>query len=218
MAAVRQQQRCPRCGATLRPPGLWQSEWTCSRHGAVHPFAPVHPPTTAWLQDVARRSQVPVWCPWPVPAGWLLSGVAEVGSERSGPQATVVAMSGPNPALAPDRPAPGPADMLLVAEAPGIGLGAHLAGLDGVDPGDAVAAGPAHATVDADGHASSLWHVVGAEDRAVYVGEAGGVWLYVLLWPATAGVLLAESLSLTDVRGAPAVVSPPCGALTSRLG
>jgi hypothetical protein len=196
---------------------VWVSDWSCPEHGAVHPLLPPHAPTHAWLDDVAARSRVPVWMLWPLPTGWLFTGLAEAGSERTGPQATVVACSGPNPAPRPEAPAERPADLLLVAEVPGVGLGAHLAGLDDVDPGSAVGQGPAHATVRADGHASSLWLVDGAPDRATYVGEAGGVWLYLVLWPATAGVLLAEPLHLQDVRGMTTACRPPSGAPSARL-
>lgn len=184
----------------------------------MHPLLPPHPPTGAWLDDVAARSRVPVWSLWPLPTGWLFTGLAEAGAPKSGPQATVVAFSGPNPAPRPEAPGERPADLLLVAESPGVGLGAFLAGLDDVDPGASVGCGPAHGQVRADGHASSLWLVDGPPDRATYVGEAGGVWLYLVLWPATAGVLLAEPLHLRDVRGDPAAARPPAGAPTTRLG
>lgn len=181
---------------------------------------PAHDPTQAWLDDVASRARVPVWLPWPMPAGWLFSGIGEVGSSQSGPEAVVVACSGPNPAPNPAAPHERLADLLLVAESPGVGLGAHLSGLDDVDPGTAIGTGPCQAAVRADGHASSLWCVPGTTDRAAYVGEAGGVWLYLVLWPETAGVLLAETLHLRDVRGGRdgrAAVQPPSGARSPRL-
>ena len=37
------------------------------------------------------------------------------------------------------------------------------------------------------------------EDRCAYVGEAMGVWLYVVTWPAAAGYLLEEGLDLHDL-------------------
>jgi hypothetical protein len=193
------------------------SEWTCEVHGSVSPLGVPHPPSAAWLRDVAVRSTVPVWLPWPMPTGWLLSGVAEAGSARSGPTATVVACSGPNPAPRPAAPAERSADLLVVAEAPGVGLGAHLAGIDDVDPGDAVAAGRAHAKVRAGGHPTSLWSVDGAQDRRAFAGESGGVWLWLLLWPASAEVLLLERLDLVDVREDSGLLDPPTGAPSPRL-
>src|SRR5439155_254641 len=72
---------------------------------------------------------VPVWLPWPLPLGWLVAGFAGAGDERTGVRACAVALAGPNPLG-------GPADMVVVAEEPGIGLGAALAGLDVVAPTD----------------------------------------------------------------------------------
>jgi hypothetical protein len=193
------------------------SDWVCGVHGAVAPFAPPHPRSAAWLHSVAERSAVPVWMPWPLPTGWLLTGVAEAGSERAAPVATAVACSGPNPAPHPSVPGELAADLVLVAETPGVGLGAHLAGLHDVDPGDAVAAGRADGKVRTDGHPTSLWHVAGPDDRAAFVGEAGGVWLWAVLWPASAALLLVEDLELVDVRDGGRVVDPPTGAPSPRL-
>lgn len=214
---MREEPRCPRCGETLRPPGLTSSDWTCPGHGAVPPLQAPHPPSTAWLADLAARAAVPVWVPWPLPAGWLLTGEAEVGGPRQRPVATVVACSGPNPAPRPGMPAELAADLLVVAETPGVGLGAHLAGLDDVDPGEAVARGPAHAKVRARGQHTPLWHVDGAGDRAAFVGESAGVWLWMLLWPASAAVLLLESFELVDVRDGGPALDPPVGAPSPRL-
>lgn len=208
---------CPRCGSPLSPPGIWADDWMCARHGPVQPLAPAHPPATTWLRDVASRSSVPVWLPWPLPRGWLLAGVSEAGNPRTGPTATVVALSGPNPAPDPADPSQHPADLLLVAEQPGTGLGARLAGLDAVDPGESVVAGAPQAKVRAGGHPTALWNVGSAPDRATYVGEAGGVWLWLVLWPATAGVMVLEPLDLVDVRSADAAVEPPAGAPSRRL-
>ncbi len=212
--------RCPRCATDVHPPGVWTSAWRCPQHGEVHPLQPSRGPKQELLDDLSTRSPVPVWVPWPIPAGWLFSGVAEAGSPKTGPQAVVVACSGPNPAPHPDAPGERTAELLLVAEAPGVGLGAYLAGLDDVDPGNSVGQGTPHARIRTNGHTTALWHLDSAADRAVYVGEAGGVWLYLVLWPATAGVLLAESLHLTDVRqgtSGRAAVQPPAGAPSPKL-
>lgn len=212
---MRHQTTCPRCGAPVHPPGLWSNDWTCPLHGPVLPVRDPHPPSAAWLRDVASRSRVPVWLPWPLPVGWLLTGVLEAGGEHEGPGAVAVACSGPNPA--PDDPSHSAADLVVVAEQPGVGLGARLAGLDDVDPGRYVAQGAAQAWVEAGDRPAPLWHVPGADDRAAYAGESAGVWLWLLLWPASAGVLVAERLVLVDVREADPAVDPPCGAPTPRL-
>lgn len=201
----------------VRPPGLWSDAWTCSTHGGV---APLHPPVLATveaLQQTGHRSQVPLWLPWPLPAGWLVSGVRAAGDDHSGPVAVVMACSGPNPVAAgPDQPRP--ADLLLVAEQPGVGLAAHLAGLPDVDPGMAVGLGCPNLKLVAEGQHTPLWGV-DVDGAAAYVGEASGVWLWALVWPQTAAAVLLEQFDLRDARDLGLLLElPPHGALSPRLG
>jgi hypothetical protein len=157
-------------------------------------------------------SEVPAWVPWPLPVGWVVTGITGAGDERSGIRATVVACSGP-------APLGGGGDLFFIAEEPGVGLGARYAGLPGPDPGDAVsAAKPAHAKLHAAGHPTAMWCVGGPSDRAVFVGEALGLWLWAVLWPEAAGCLLYEELHLADLREAGLEVALlPFGALSPRL-
>lgn len=174
------------------------SDWRCDRHGVVRPLhVSAHPGPDA-LAVACRRAEVPVWAPRPPPDGWLLTGVAHAGDERTGARATAIACSGP-------APLGGLAEMVLVAEEPGVGLGARLAGLDGPDAGD-VASRAADAEVRAAGHETPLWTVGTAPpDRCAYVGEALGFWLWAVMWPADAGYLLAEHVVLADLRELPSV-------------
>ncbi|RJL33477.1 DUF6758 family protein [Bailinhaonella thermotolerans] len=202
---------CPRCFEPLHAPSPWSSAWRCGVHGDVLPLQPALRPSASALDALIQRTRVPVWLPWPLPPAWLVTGFAWVGDERSGARAGVVAISGPSIV-------DGPADMLLVAEEPGVGLGAAYAGLPGPDPGPGFGAGPSHAKLDACGHPTALWCVEGADDRAVYVGEALGHWLWAVAWPPEAGVLVAlEELDLRDLRDG-ALPDLPYGALTPRLG
>ncbi len=82
------------------------------------------------------------------PSAYLRHGFATVGDDRSGARATAVAVSGPGLLR-------GPADMVLIAEEPGIGLGAHYAGLDGADPGEAFNGSPPHVKLDVSGPAAT---------------------------------------------------------------
>jgi hypothetical protein len=107
-------------------------------------------------------------------------------------RACAVALAGPNPLG-------GPADMVVVAEEPGVGLGAALADLDNVDPGVGFASAPAIATASSGKHDFPVWQV-DSPDRAVFAGEVKGLWLWVVLWPDTAGALLVEPLALRDLR------------------
>ncbi len=94
--------------------------------------------------------------------------------------------------------------MLLVAEELGVGLGARHAGIDGPDPGNLLNVdGAPDAKVLAAGRPTPLWHVRNApEDRAVFAGEARGLWLWAILWPEQSGLLLYDELVLTDLRDA----------------
>ena len=118
-------------------------------------------------------------------------------------------------------PAPlgGGGDLLLVAEAPGVGLAARLGGLPGPDPGAGFDDGPPHAKVDAAGHPTPMWSVVGPPDNAVYVGEAKAAWVWAILWPESAALLLLENVELIDLAGTHPGSSAevPHGALMPRL-
>jgi hypothetical protein len=204
---------CPRCGGPVRPPDLMHSEWRCDGCGPVPPLHVaehisaeiVASATERVIEGSARgRLQVPVWCPWPLLPGWTVTGIAWAGDERTGVRATALACSGPAPL------GDGPADLLLVAEEPGVGLGTRLAGIEGPDPGARLAeamgwpeagrAGhPPHAKIKAAGHPTPLWLVAASADRSAHVGEARGLWLYAITWPADAGYLFAEDLALQDL-------------------
>ena len=186
------------------------SEWECAAHGAVAPYTHVLRATGESVRQLAARSDVPVWSPLPLLPGWTLAGLARAGDERRGARATAVAFGGPSPLG-------GPADLVLVAEEPGTGLGARLAGTEGLDAGDAVRGAP-DAKVLAGGHPTPLWCAASPSDRAVFVGEALGVWLWAVLWPAAAELVLLEHVDLHDVRhDAHASLDLPVGAPSTRL-
>ena len=158
---------------------------------------------------------MPVWVPWPLPHGWLVTGFSGAGDDRTGNRGTAVALSGPNPVG-------GPADLLVIAEEPGVGLGAGLAGLKGLDPGAGFASGAPHATVRAGGQETCLWlaapgECAGPDGCAAFAGEVGGGWVWIVFWPDSAGVMLVESLALRDLRDAEQQWDLPFGALSTRL-
>jgi hypothetical protein len=207
---MRAEPSCPRCGGGLRAPGLWSSAWLCDEHGAVHPLQPVVQPTSDVLHHAASTTVVPLWLPWPLPKDWLVTGLAHAGDERTGARATAVACTGP-------APLGGVCDLLIVAEEPGVGLGAHYAGLDGLDAGPVPDDRAPDAKVHAAGHPTAVWALPEAVDRAVYVGEALGCWLWAVLWPESAGFLLIDEFVLTDLRGSGPELDVPFGALSPRL-
>lgn len=202
---------CPRCGGGLHEPNVWSSAWVCDKHGEVLPLQPVKRPSPEGLQAVLRGARVPVWLPWPLPAGWLVTGFAYAGDERHGGRACAVALSGP-------APLGGPGEMILVAEEPGLGLGARYACLPGPDPGEGfdLATTP-DAKLYVRGHPTPLWIVDAGADRAAFVGEAMGNWLWAVLWPASAGLLLLEEVCLRDLRDHDQELDLPYGAVSPRL-
>jgi hypothetical protein len=79
---------------------------------------------------------------------------------------------------------------------------------------------PVDAKIHAAGHPTAMWSLEpspGAEDRAVYIGEALGHWVWAVIWPGTAGFLLIDDFVLTDLRDAGHELDVPCGALSPRL-
>jgi hypothetical protein len=200
---------CPRCRGTAHAPTAGSREWRCDLHGEVYPLAPARLPTTEGLRALVRQARVPVWLPWPLPAGWLVTGFTGAGDARSGTRASALALSGPNPLG-------GLAEMLIVAEEPGVGLGAGLAGLPGPDPGEGFTACPPAAAVTVAHHDAPLW-LVEAAGQAVFAGEADGSWVWLELWPDTAGTLLVEPLLLRDLRDPEHDLDVPFGALSPLL-
>ncbi|WP_179826274.1 DUF6758 family protein [Nocardiopsis aegyptia] len=204
---------CPRCGRAVQPPGLWTSAWECAVHGRVAPLQEVRAPGTAALEALLPQARVPVWIPWPLPTGWVVTGFAEAGDERSGAVATVVALSGPGPLG-------GIGEAAIVAEDPGVGLGARLAGLEGPDPGDGFDQGAPSAKVRFDGHEIALWNLDVGRDRAVYTGEALAHWLWLVFASADTGLLMCEINALRDLRDindGGVGLEPPFGAISPFL-
>ncbi|RCV50540.1 DUF6758 family protein [Marinitenerispora sediminis] len=204
---------CPRCGRAVHPPSLWSSAWQCDAHGPVAPLQPLRDPNPATLDLLLATAEVPVWIPWPLPTGWVITGFAQAGDERSGGLAAAVALSGP-------APLGGVGELVAVAEDPGIGLAARLAGLEGPDPGDGFDSGPPAGKIRHDGHEIALWSVPAGDDRAVYAGEAMASWVWLVFSPADAGVLICEIGGLRDLRDrndGGAALEPPFGAPTPFL-
>jgi hypothetical protein len=201
---------CPRCRSTVRAPNMWSNAWRCDTHGEVHPVGPPRLPSPEHLQQIKRSARVPVWVPWPLPPGWLVTGATCAGDELTGARATVLACTGPNRLG-------GVGEMIIVAEEPGIGLGAGYAGIDGPDPGADMVDSPCQAKIYAAGHPTPLWWIDAGENRSAYVGAAGGFWLWTVLWPESADLLMLDGLTLLDARDARLELDLPLGALSPRL-
>ncbi|CAB4929894.1 MAG: hypothetical protein F2825_09985 [Actinobacteria bacterium] len=190
------------------------SSWECADHGPVSAlWSAVARPTGEAVRQLAGAPEggVPLWSPLPLPGGWTLGGLGTATDPRTGvARATATAFGGPSPLG-------GPADLVVVAEEPGTGLGARVAGRPDVEPGDC-AVGPPEAKVVAAGHLTALWRCDSADDRVAFVGEALGVWLWAVLWPPAAELVLLEHVELHDLRhDAHAQLDLPIGAPSPRL-
>jgi hypothetical protein len=176
----------------------------------VHPYSVLSHLNADTLEQFVARAKVPVWMPRTPLHGWLCSGLAFAGDERTGARACATCLSGPSPLG-------GPADLALIAEEPGVGLGARHAGLTEADPGAGFDSGPSHAKVLAADHPTPLWNLPGLADCAAFVGEAKGLWLWAIVWPASAGVILYDDVSLVDLRDGRRDVDLTFGSLSPRL-
>src|SRR3954466_8860669 len=191
---------CPRCGEPLVVrPGSTAQAW-CHVHGAVTPLHHTLLVAHDAIAAVTADARVPAWVPEPMPQGWTVTGLAWGGEPGAGGgwgggpggRALVVDWAGP-------APLGGSAELVLVAEEPGPDVGCGYAGLPGLDPGDVIT-GPSAVDVKAAGQRAPLWAVPTSDDRAAFVGEAYGVWLWLVMWPMNAAWLLAEQLELLDLR------------------
>ena len=65
-------------------------------------------------------------------------------------------------------------------------------------------------------HEFPVWNVE-ARGRAAFAGEVSGTWLWLVLWPDTAGMLLVEPLPLRDLRDPGQDLDLPFGAPSPQL-
>ena len=170
----------------------------------VDPFAAVIGGEINMLVD-------PLWTPWPVPFGWTFGRFAHAAPRDGAGSATVASWTGTDPFG-------DPAELVLVCEEAGAGVGSHFAGLSMSYPSKGVGEGPPHAKFSVDGRPVPLWSVESASDRAVYAGEAAGRWLWVIVHPAESAAIVVQPMQLVDARelGAELTVLP-VGELSPRL-
>ena len=163
----------------------------------------------AFAEHLRTAGTFPTYLPWPMSPGWHVTDFGVVGSPGE-VVATVACCAGTSEL-------DGAVDVLIVSEEPGTGLGARCAGTAGPDPGREVGEGAATAHVRIGSHEVALWSVSTSHadphfDRAVLAGEAEGRWLWVVLRPASALLLLRDDWILLDVSGlGPAVIEMPFG-------
>lgn len=206
---------CPRCPAPVAEVG--DGTWSCPEHGLVDPlWRPAAASYDAFAGHLRRVGAFPTYLPWPLGPGWTVSDFAAVASGAGSATATLTCVSGASQL-------DGPVDVMVISEEPGTGFGARVAGLtangavERLDPGHEIGDGPPPVRVRVDQHPVGLWSVSvsgspGEWDRSVLAGEAGGRWLWLVLRPASAILLLRDDWILRDVSATgPQLVALPFG-------
>jgi hypothetical protein len=200
---------CPRCRAEVEHNGSTR----CPVHGEVQTlWSPPEVSYDGFADHLGAAVDFPTYLPWPMSPGWSVSDFAVVatGDETGRAWATATCSSGTSEL-------DGPVDVFVVAEEPGTGLGARCAAIDRSDPGREVGEGPHAARVRVDSQAVKLWAVSTSSadrefDRSVFAGEAHGRWLWLVLRPASAMLLLRDDWILRDVSSVgPSMVEMPFG-------
>jgi hypothetical protein len=181
----------------------------CQDHGRIEPlWRPTKVDYETFAELVGRAADLPTYLPWPMSPGWSIADFGCVGTGQN-PSATVTTTAGTSDM-------DGDVEVTVVTEDPGVGLGARCAGTPYSDPGHQVGHGPPAVRVRAGGRVVPLWVVDTVDDdllaRAVFAGEAEGRWLWLVLRPASAALLLRDEWLLADVTGfGPEALEMPFG-------
>jgi hypothetical protein len=199
---------CPRCPApVLHADG----RWACPDHGDVPPlWRPAESSYDAFADHLRASDGFPTLTCWPLGPGWSVTDFAVVGDRPERARATMTCISGTS---AQD----GPVDVIVVSEEAGTGLGARVAGTPHDDPGGEVGDGPPMTKIRVGSQPVSLWAVstsgASAEwDRSVVAGEAGGRWLWLVLRPASAVLMVRPDWVLRDLSTlGPGLLDVPFG-------
>ncbi len=198
---------CPRC----RGPVDGAGDPDCVHHGSGPVLWRAREVSyDAFVEHLATARDFPTYLPWPMAPEWVVSDFAVVTEPSGTPVASLTSVTG-------SSELDGPVDVLLVAEEPGVGLGARCAGVRASDPGRELEGEQPVARVRIGTVATSLWTVSTSDvadtrelDRTVLAGEAAGRWLWVVLRPASAVLLMHHEWILRDVSGGgPLLVEMP---------
>lgn len=196
--------RCPRCRRRL--------DDGCAVHGAQPALLrPDEASYDAFTLHLRAAGDFPTYLPWPLGPGWAVTDFGVVVDSGERPLGTITCCSGVTEL-------DGRVDVFVVVEEAAVGLGGRCAGLAGADPGAEFGHGSPTARVRINSQSVPLWPVStsgarGELDRSVVAGEAGGRWLWMVLLPASAMLLMRDEWILRDVSGlgAPLVELPFSG-------
>lgn len=185
--------------------------WRCLDHDVIEPlWRPALAGYELLAEHLRMCADFPTLLPWPLWSGWSVTDfgcVAEPGREA---RASMTSSVGPSE---PD----GVVELTIVSEEPGVGLGSRCAGIDRSDPGAEIGEGPPAARVRIAGHPIALWSVSTSKrdhrfERSVFAGEAHGRWLWLVLRPASAALMLNDEWNLLDINElGPELIDLPFG-------
>lgn len=199
---------CPQCAAPVTESA---QGWICATHAAIEPMWRTTAPTyDDFAEHLLRAETMPTYLPWPLSPGWSVTDFAGIGAAPQRPRATMTCASGLSEL-------DGPVDVAVIAEEPGTGFGARVAGLVARDPGAEIGGGAPAVRVRIGRQVVPLWPVSTSSedaewDRSVVAGEAEGRWLWLVLRPASAILLLQADWILRDAsQVGPALVELPFG-------
>jgi hypothetical protein len=203
---------CPRCAAPVSRTG---DGWVCVEHAGIDPlWRPTEASYDAFAEHLRLSAGMPTYLPWPLSPGWSVSDFAAVSRGAAdgvaGGRATMTCTSGTSTL-------DGPVDVVVVAEEAGTGLGSRIAGTVHADPGAEIGEGPPAVRVRIGRNVVPLWPVSTSSassewDRSVVAGEAHGRWLWLVLRPASAMLLLRDDWILRDTsQSGPHLVELPFG-------
>lgn len=198
---------CPRCTSPVTEA---DGNVTCRKHGTTAPlWRPDVADYTSFAELVGRVGDMPIYLPWPMSPGWSIAdfGCVAAASRALATVTTTVGTSDLD----------GPVEVTIVSEDTGVGLGARCAGTTHDDPGEQVGRGPQSIHVRAGGRTVPMWAVDPRDDddllaKSVFAGEAEGRWLWMVIRPASAALLLRDEWLLADVTGfGPEALEMPFG-------
>ncbi|MGN6162460.1 MAG: DUF6758 family protein [Marmoricola sp.] len=198
---------CPRCARDVKVSskakrGSHLGTVECPVHGIQTPLARPHAVDIEGLREVSELlPERSIYLPWPMSPGWAIADFGCVAGTDSATFSVTIGSTVPD----------GRVEVSVISEDPGVGVGARCAGLAGVDPGrhlgvDVGGERPA-AYVRIDSGAVAWWimlslvAVADLLETTAFAGEADGRWLWVVIRPASAALLMRDDWLLTDISG-----------------
>ena len=207
---------CPRCTSPVTGEG---ASFACSVHGPIEPlWRPDEADYDSFAELVGRSDDLPTYLPWPMSPGWSIADFGCVGNGGR-VRATVTTTVGTSDL-------DGEVEVTIVSEDPGRRPRRALRRHDVRRPGAADQQRPARRSTcaPAAGPCRCGWSRTPATSRArhasdddllaraVFAGEADGRWLWLVMKPASAALLLHDDWLLADVTGfGPEALEMPFG-------